>query len=156
MQPTLAPAALARLAVQAADGPHRWRDLVRYDPAERWYRRLAATEDYEIWLLSWLPGQGTGFHDHGSSAGAFTVVLGSLRERVAAQARSQATEPPLGTGRTLRTGAVRSFGRDYLHDVRNDSVDPAVSIHAYSPPLRTMRRYNLSAGRLRLADVESW
>jgi hypothetical protein len=28
--------------------------------------------------LSWLPGQATGFHDHGGSAGAFAVVWGTL------------------------------------------------------------------------------
>ena len=38
------------------------------------------------WLLSWLPGQGTGLHDHGGSAGAFAVVRGTLHERVGARA----------------------------------------------------------------------
>ena len=53
------------------------------DPAHRWYQRLLREDDQEVWLLSWLPGQRTGFHDHGRSAGAFTVVQGCLRERTA-------------------------------------------------------------------------
>ncbi|HEY3734587.1 MAG TPA: hypothetical protein VGL63_11790 [Streptosporangiaceae bacterium] len=55
--------------------PGSWRGLVRYDPARRWYHRLEITNEYEVWLLSWQPGQGTGFHDHGGSAGAFTAGL---------------------------------------------------------------------------------
>ncbi len=38
----------------------------------------------QVWLLSWLPEQGTPLHDHGTSAGAFTVVRGTLTERVVA------------------------------------------------------------------------
>src|SRR3712207_8332217 len=36
----------------------------------------------QVWLLSWLPGQGTGLHDHGGSAGALAVVRGTLSEAV--------------------------------------------------------------------------
>jgi hypothetical protein len=49
---------------------------------------------------------------------------------------------------------MRSFGPDYIHDVRNDSAQPAVSIHAYSPPLTTMRRFDVAVGGLLLATVE--
>ena len=49
-------------------------------------------------------------------------------------------------GRTLAPGAVRSFGSAYVHDVGNESEGPAVSIHAYSPPLSSMRRYGIAAG----------
>ena len=38
------------------------------------------TDDYEAWLLTWLPGQSTGLHDHGGSAGAFTVLSGVVEE----------------------------------------------------------------------------
>ncbi len=129
-----------------------WLDLVRFDSAKRWYRRLALHDDHEVWLLSWLPGQETGFHDHGASSGAFTVALGTLRERSAAGGF------PDPSGRTLVRGSVRSFGPDYVHDVRNESAGPAVSIHAYSPPLTSMRRFDVSDGGLRLAGVEvrSW
>jgi hypothetical protein len=40
--------------------------------------------------------------------------------------------------------------------VRNDGPQPAVSIHAYSPPLSSMRRFEVGAdGRLRTASEES-
>jgi hypothetical protein len=42
-----------------------------------------------------------------------------------------------------------------VHEVMNTSTGPAVSIHAYSPPLAAMRRYELTSGGLVLAAVET-
>jgi len=150
--PSLAPPRLARIVSSAVQHPDQWLRLVRYDPVSRWYTRLDQTDEYEIWLLSWLPGQQTGFHDHGSSAGAFAVTLGSLSERGVRAGRPQAS------ARSIAPGVVRAFGPSYLHDVRNDGPDPAVSIHAYSPPLSSMRRFEVSSdGRLRaLTEERSW
>jgi len=33
--------------------------LVAYDPVARYYVRLAREPEFEAWLLTWLPGQGT-------------------------------------------------------------------------------------------------
>ena len=128
----------------AADGK-RWPRLVRYDAQRRWYRRLAWDDDHEVWLLSWLPGQHTGFHDHGGSAGAFAVACGALRERTAPGGR------PGAAGVTVAQGQVRSFGPWHVHDVTNASALPAVSVHAYSPPLMSMRRFEFGpAGAMRI------
>jgi len=147
-QPAVSDARLRGLVLDLAASPQRWHHLVRYDPARRWYQRLLQEEDREVWLLSWLPGQHTGFHGHGSSAGAFTVVQGCLHERTAPRGR------PGATGATLLPGSVRSFGPRYVHDVGNESVAPAVSVHAYSPPLTTMDRFEVSGGRLVRAAAE--
>ncbi len=142
-------ARLRQLVLDVATRPERWLAPVRYDADRRWYQRLARDEDHEVWLLSWLPGQRTGFHDHGSSGGAFTVVQGCLRERAAYGGRPD----PVGAARM--PGPVRSFGPRYVHDVRNESARTALSVHAYSPPLTTMRRFDVSADRLVLAAVET-
>ena len=81
------PAQLARITSGIARESGQWLSLVRYDASKRWYRRLTVAEQYEVWLLSWLPGQQTGFHDHGPCAGAFAVALGRLRERAAPAGR---------------------------------------------------------------------
>lgn len=124
-----------------------WLPRVRLDPSDRWYERLHRDGDREIWLISWLPGQGTGLHDHGGSRGAFAVALGVLQER------------DLGAVRDVRPGEARAFGPEYLHEVRNVSSAPAISVHAYSPPLTSMNRYELVHGRpVRLAteDAGQW
>lgn len=143
---TLGPAGLADL-VRTVASKGEWPSLVRFTADRRWYRRLELTEIYEIWLLAWLPGQQTGFHDHGEAAGAFTVVRGELQERLARPGSRQVRQ------RVARHGSVRSFGARHLHDVSNESAWPAVSVHAYSPPLTAMRHYEM--GRSGLSQVRT-
>jgi predicted metal-dependent enzyme (double-stranded beta helix superfamily) len=146
-----APLPRARLAdlVRLAAATGNWSALVRYTEDERWYHRLERGESHEVWLLSWLPGQRTGFHDHCGSSGAFTVVQGELQERTPAAGR------PWPVSAAFPAGRARSFGPRHVHEVVNESAAPAVSIHAYSPPLAGMRRYELTRSGLVLAAVET-
>lgn len=144
----LTPAELRALVAGLAERPAEWIHLVRLSVDERWYQRLSLADDHEVWLISWLPGQSTGFHDHGGSRGAFTVALGELEELSLG-----GPEGELHT-RRLSAGDVRAFGPEFLHDVRNTAAGPAVTIHAYSPPLGEMALYELRASGLRRTAVE--
>jgi len=134
----------------AAD-PAQWLTRVRLNPAGRWYERIHLDDSHEVWVISWLPGQATGFHDHGGSAGAFAVVWGTLTERRVAGG--------VVTGQVLakpvEAGGSRAFGPRYIHDVRNAASSAvAVSVHAYSPPLPEMTRYDLTSGGLVKLETE--
>lgn len=130
-----------RTALEFALDRDRWRDVLRYDPDERFAALLDRTGhgdvvDQEVWLLSWLPGQHTGRHDHGPTVGAFTVVLGTLTETVT----RRAPDGRLATRTyTPTTGQSRVFGPGYVHEVRNVGPDPAVSVHVYRAGGRTVR-----------------
>jgi len=112
-------------------------ERVRLRTDGRWYERLYHGPDHDIWVISWLPGQSTGYHDHGESAGAFVIATGTLEEQL-----------PGEQTRVILPGQLRAFGADFAHDVRNISNAPAVSIHAYSPPLSEMNEYELEGSRL--------
>jgi rhodanese-related sulfurtransferase/mannose-6-phosphate isomerase-like protein (cupin superfamily) len=114
-----------------------WMHRVRLRAEERWYERLYQGPDHDIWVISWLPGQSTGLHDHGGSSGAFVVATGILEEH-----------RPGDRTLVIYPGNPRAFGPDCAHDVRNVSLAPAVSIHAYSPPLSEMNEYELEGDRL--------
>ena len=114
--------------------------FVDFDPAERWHQRIYRDRRMDVWLISWLPTQGTELHDHGGSAGAFTVLTGRLHEAVVAGGSTRENE--------RRSGETVGFGPRYVHDVRNMSEAPAVSVHAYSPPLKIMNYYDLADGGL--------
>ncbi|PCG85588.1 cysteine dioxygenase [Streptomyces sp. WZ.A104] len=114
------------LARSIAADRAQWAGLVEYDSASRWYHRLRTGPGYEVWLLSWVPGQGSGRHDHGLSAGVLTVLEGELTERTERGPR------------TLGAGAQRAFAPGYVHEVVNDSLEPAVSLHVYYPGLTEM------------------
>ena len=127
----LAPGQLAAEVQRLTSSPAEWVARVRLDPEGRWYERIHMTDDFEVWLISWLPGQSTGFHDHGVSAGAFGVVWGELDESVATRRGATPRGQP-----GWPQADVRSFGPRYVHDVQNSSTGSvAVSVHAYSPPL---------------------
>lgn len=113
-----------RIAREHAQARHTWSHLLRYDPRQRWAALLERTEDQETWLLSWLPGQHTDPHDHGIAVGAFTIVAGTLTERVLRDDEIR---------HTLHAGQSRVFGPGYVHQVRNDGPDPAISVHVYRP-----------------------
>lgn len=156
----LSQARLRQLVAAVATQPESWAGLVRFGSDRRWYRRLELAGDYEIWLLSWLPGQCTGFHDHGLAAGAFAVAQGRVRERTVAdepgpaRQRVAAAGPAVLRQRTVAAGRIRSFGPRYVHDVANASAEPAVTVHAYSPPLTAMRRYELTESGLVRTGIE--
>jgi predicted metal-dependent enzyme (double-stranded beta helix superfamily) len=136
---------LAQLVTSVAQRPELWRSLLRIPaPGEdRFWVRLPidGTDGLvDIWLLAWLPGQTTTLHDHGGSLAAFTVVDGVLAED-----RSR----PEGGRRSFHraTGAVTGIPLGVRHDVTGAGDGPAISIHAYSPPLTRMNYFD-DEGRL--------
>ncbi|MFG3350205.1 cysteine dioxygenase [Streptomyces sp. NPDC048018] len=114
------------LAREIAADRAQWAPYVEYDATTRWYHRLRTGPGYEVWLLSWLPGQGSGHHDHGPSSGVLTLLEGELTERTDRGAQK------------IAAGAQRVFAPGYAHEVVNDSLEPAVSLHVYHPGLTEM------------------
>ncbi|MGW7318847.1 cysteine dioxygenase [Streptomyces sp. NPDC054865] len=109
-----------------------WEHLVQYDATTRWYHRLRTGPGYEVWLLSWVPGQGSGLHGHGGSSGVLTVLDGELTEHSA--------RGPLALG----PGSQRVFAPGYAHEVVNDTLEGAVSLHVYFPGLTEMPMHSCS------------
>ena len=123
-----------------------WGPRVRFRDDSRWWTRLHGDHVLDVWLLTWLHDQSTDLHDHGDSAAAFTVVQGELSEvRLHGLAERRR---PVGAGETL------TIAPGIVHDVRNPRGLAAISIHAYSPPLREMTYYRReSSGRLAVDQV---
>jgi predicted metal-dependent enzyme (double-stranded beta helix superfamily) len=156
-QRLLTPQQLAAEVRRLISVPAEWVARVRLDPEGRWYEQIRVNDSCELWLISWLPGQSTGFHDHGGANGAFGVVWGELDEQMAAR------DPAGSVGTAVRAvsaGQVRAFGAHHVHDVCNSSPDSvAVSVHAYSPPLSAMTRYDLTPSGLvpvRTEGADDW
>ena len=135
---------LSLVRAHAAE-PDEWPFAPRFDPVKRWYGRLAVADDHEIWLLTWLPGQGTDLHDHGGSAGAFTVVSGELVEQTVSGGDLVAAAYGPGEG--------HRFGAHFVHRMVNAGSTPAVTVHAYGPALTAMTRYRLHEGRLSVESI---
>lgn len=138
----LALADLTALTSAVADEVRAGLHEVVVDPDRRWYRLLRSDAYVDVWLITWATEQIAELHDHAGSIGALTVVSGKLVEH---------RFTPKGM-RTRRLGAGRTAGfpLGHVHDVGNTAAAPAVSVHAYSPPLTAMSYYSVEPeGHLR-------
>jgi predicted metal-dependent enzyme (double-stranded beta helix superfamily) len=128
-----------RTFVQALAGASElWTGLVSHDADQRVYRELLADEYVTVWLICWMDNHDTGFHDHDASAGAVAVVGGEVREQLLTMGG-----PPLE--RRFGTGESFDFKPSDIHRVLHAGAEPAVTLHAYSPPLLRMGAYVISS-----------
>ena len=148
------PVQLVEVLTRLAEQRVLWEPLIRFDPLSRHYARLASARGFEAWLLTWVPGQGTDWHDHGGSSGAFVTVRGTLTEHQAMVQRDGLPRIVPGS-RELPAGALRPFGTKHIHKVTNYALEPTVSLHVYGPALVEMNAYQVVDGdRLRLAESQ--
>jgi predicted metal-dependent enzyme (double-stranded beta helix superfamily) len=116
---------------------------------ERHSERLVLTDELEVWLIHWEPGHDTGFHDHDRSGGTVVVLEGAVRED-----RLVVGGPP--STRVVSAGQSFTFEPADIHRVTHVSGAPAVTIHAYSPPLHAMGAYEVTdEGRLRRTPLSA-
>jgi mannose-6-phosphate isomerase-like protein (cupin superfamily) len=130
-------AELERFAAGLAAAPARWQHLVRHDDS-RVYEQIWDDENVNAWLICWSEDSDTGFHDHDDSAAGITVVSGSVRED-----RLALNGPP--RSRELSAGTTFTVPPTAIHRVLHAGAGPAVTVHAYSPPLRRMGAYREGA-----------
>jgi len=113
-------------------------------PDRRWYTRLHQDPYVDVWLITWPCDTSTELHDHAGSLGALTVVGGTLTEH--RWLHDERGHGSIAT-RELAAGGGAAFPLGHVHDVVNVSAAPAVSVHAYSPPLTAMSYYAVDAAR---------
>jgi cysteine dioxygenase len=127
------------------------RDWVEFDDQE--YRRNLVVRGtwFEILLLCWRSGQRSPIHDHASSTCGFKVLQGICSETTFARSRCG-----LVVARStveLPASSIGASQDDDTHQVSN--LEPRgtdlVTMHIYSPPLRTMKRFSITDHR-----VEEW
>ena len=139
--------ALRALVTGIAADRAAWTPLVNLDIEHRHYAQLWRDDHLDVWVISWMNGHDTGFHDHDLSRGAVAVVEGELVEE-----RLTIGGPP--RRRAYGAGTTFEFDASHVHRMLQDNGVPAVSIHAYSPPLWRMGSYEFGAdGTLRRRSI---
>jgi predicted metal-dependent enzyme (double-stranded beta helix superfamily) len=135
----LSPPELVEVVRRLAAEPERWAHLVRHDPDRRVYEELRRDDDLAVWLICWMDDHDTGFHDHDLSSGAVLVVRGQVAEDRLVLGGEPVT-------RRFAEGQAFHFSAADIHRVRHAGAAPAVTIHAYSPPLWRMGAYEIVPG----------
>jgi hypothetical protein len=134
----LSPEELEAVATAIGHQPEIWEPLVRVDASRRRFELVYEDERMDAWVLSWMPGQGTGFHDHYVSSVGLACVRGAVREDW-----MRLGVPELES--QLRPGDTRCGGPGYIHRVQHAAGEPAVTIHVYSPRLDEVGQYRVGA-----------
>ncbi len=117
-------------------------------------KRLFRDQEWEMLLLSWLPGHKTVIHDHGGSWACSLVIAGRIHESLYRwNGRGKAMDVLLE--RTVASPRMTVETRETIHKVENASSAPAVSIHFYSPPLNHLNSYDMANGQRHLVELET-
>jgi cysteine dioxygenase len=131
---------LGQLQVELADlggavafdpGGYR-RNLIRHGPA------------YEALVLCWRSGQRSTIHDHRGSSCGVRVLAGTATETTYRRQPGAGVLPVRVLNR--RTGTICATQDEDIHEMSNLAADgrDLVTLHVYSPPLRTMGVYSRS------------
>lgn len=99
---------------------------------------------YAALALCWAPGQASPIHDHTGSACGVRVIQGDVWEtRYDRTAESILVERDESCH---QTGQVCGSWDTDIHVLENRSLDePCVTLHVYTPPLKTFRIYELDS-----------
>jgi quercetin dioxygenase-like cupin family protein len=135
---SLAADELERFVSALAGSVELWQPRVRHADDARVYELVWEDEQVNAWLICWSEDQDTGFHDHDQSAAAIAVVSGQVCEQRLRIGRAPST-------RTFQSGSVFWVPPEAIHRVRHAGGLPAVTIHAYSPPLVRTGAYRIGA-----------
>ena len=127
---------LERYVAGLAGRRELWGHLVTHDPGARVYEELLRDDHLAVWLICWMHDHDTGFHDHDLSSGAVAVAAGAVHEE-RLRFDGSTRRPTFGAGQAF------SFGASDIHRVLHAGDAPAVTLHAYSPPLWRMGAYEV-------------
>ena len=149
----LAPVQCANTSQTRADLSSILRNLVRdhgaafhsrarfRDGAEYNREQVYTAPGFEVWLLSWLPGQITPIHDHGGVVTVTTVLSGAILEE-----RFERTSGPLVRQSWTTRRAAGDLDRldpAAIHRVR--PVGNVVTLHLYVPTCADGQIYQATA-----------
>lgn len=143
----LTTAQLADLSETIAQRPELWRPLVVADPERRRYRLMFEDDRVDVWVIMWMPGQGTGYHDHAISGVGVAGAEGMAIEK-------QMTLPSGHSEVEIRPGVRREGPAGYIHSVAHGEGTPAITIHSYSPPLMEVGQYRVDDEGILRREIE--
>jgi len=144
-----------------------WKKYANFDP-HRYTRNLVdrGNGKFNLILLCWGEGHGSGVHDHANAHCWMKVVDGTLWEKLYDWPDAEATvvDPNAYQVMSPRRIAEYKVGEvAYIHDTiglhrieNNSHSQPAVSLHLYSPPFEMCKSFDERTGKSTDCQVIFW
>jgi quercetin dioxygenase-like cupin family protein len=133
---SLTEAQLKDFVSSLAASPALWQHHIRHEDDARVYEQIWDDSEVNAWVICWSEDQDTGFHDHDTSAAGILVISGSVREE-RLRLGAEPSQRIAGAGEAFTMPPVA------IHRVLHAGDAPAVTIHAYSPPLTRTGAYRV-------------
>ncbi len=148
--PSLTRDELREFADRLASEPERWAHLmVGDDLGQRAYELVWDDGQVNAWAIRWSEDADTGFHDHDESAAAIAVIAGEVRE-------DRLSVTGLPRARLFGPGETFTLEANAIHRVLHSGVGPALTVHAYSPPLRRTGAYTVEPDGVLTRESQSF
>ncbi|XP_063977791.1 cysteine dioxygenase type 1 [Diachasmimorpha longicaudata] len=145
--------------------PHDWKKYAKFD-RYRYTRNLVDEGNgrFNLMVLCWGEGHGSAIHDHADAHCVMKILQGELRETRYAWPSTEFTDCPGGQElQEIEKNVLHLNDICYindsmgLHRVENPSaINPAVSLHLYSPPFSTCSIFNQKTGQRMPSKVTFW
>lgn len=98
---------------------------------------IVSSDQFELVLICWKPGQKSVLHSHGTSLCAFRCLEGQLTERNYGLLEAKSEFVKCKSETLLQPGCYSaSYSSDVVHEIANESARNAISLHVYTPPLQ--------------------
>lgn len=113
---------------------------------------VVETEDFELILLCWQPGQVTPIHDHGGEECWVKIIEGEFKETVY-------KEDDVGQLKAVKTTYSKPEDITYMvdfmgfHSLENLSDKRSLSLHLYAKPIRSCQVLDQETGELVNKDL---
>lgn len=130
-------AALGSAGLSHADLAH----YIQTSPSNYHRATVVLRDQYEMLVMTWLPGQSSVPHDHGGSVCAMLTVSGKAVEGSYSIAADGYVDLEYET--VFRPGEVTAGQDAAVHTISNGGADTMVTVHIYTPPLRDFRRFTI-------------
>jgi len=145
-----------------------WKKFANFDP-HRYTRNLVDTGNgkFNLILLCWGEGQGSGIHDHADSHCWMKVMEGSLAEKLYDwPCENESGDDVICDQNKLSPRQITEFDKNQvtyindtigLHRVENNShTRRAASLHLYSPPFDMCHSFDERTGKKICCKVVFW
>ncbi|XP_011311897.1 cysteine dioxygenase type 1 [Fopius arisanus] len=146
--------------------PQDWKKYAKFD-RYRYTRNLVDEGNgrFNLMVLCWGEGHGSAIHDHADAHCVMKILQGELRETRYAWPSTEYTDsgPEDQELREIEKNTLCTNDVCYindsmgLHRVENPStINPAISLHLYSPPFSTCSIFNQKTGQRLPCKVTFW
>lgn len=138
-----------------------WEQYAIFD-TNRYTRNLVDEGNgrFNLIVLCWVEGQGSGIHDHADSHCFMKVLDGNIQETLYGWPKDADTNEhlePLKKNIYSRGQVAYINDSIGIHRVENPShSNQAVTLHLYSPAIQTCRSFDERTGKKRTCKVTFW